>query len=174
MTTTTHSERRQLTVKGIQDPLRDAEALAYRAQGHTFQWIANTLGMTSRQGAWEAVQRALTTAPAENNEEARAFIVTDLLATKRACWAVLEANHITISNGVAVKVDGMQVPDDEPVLKAVDRLIKINQELAKIYGAYAPVQTEVVSMDAVEAEIRKLEAEIKAADRGKTHTSHPA
>ena len=87
---------------------------------------------------------------------------------------MLETHHLVISDGRVVTLDGEPIPDDEPVLKAVDRLVKINQEIAKIYGAYAPVKSEVITMDAIDAEIRKLEAEVGNADRGKTGAASAA
>jgi hypothetical protein len=78
---------------------------------------------------------------------------------------VLEANHITVSQGRVVCVAGpdgdeVPVPDDAPVLNAIDRIVKIDQEIAKIYGAYAPTRHEHLSMDAIDAEVARLEAEL--------------
>lgn len=140
--------------------LRDAEALSYRARGFTYQRIANEMGMSDRSAARKACERAMAADIRDTADEAKALLLMDLNAAKQAVWAVLEANHLVISDGRVVTLDGVALPDDEPVLKAVDRLVKINQEIAKIYGAYAPVKSEVITMDAVEAEIRKLEAEL--------------
>lgn len=145
--------------------LRDAEALSYRARGFTYQRIANEMGMSDRSAARKACERALAADIRDTADEAKALLLMDLNAAKQAVWAVLEANHLVISDGRVVTLDGVALPDDEPVLKAVDRLVKINQEIAKIYGAYAPVKSEVITMDAVEAEIRKLEAELGHAGR---------
>jgi hypothetical protein len=147
--------------------VKDAEALAYRARGWTYQRVANEMGYRDRSAARKAVERALAHDIRESNDEAKALLLTDLNAAKQAVWAVLEANHLVISDGRVVHLDGAPIPDDDPVLRAVDRLVKIDQEIAKIYGAYAPVKSEVITMDAVEAEIRKLEAEVGDAGRGK-------
>jgi len=135
---------------------RDAEALSYRAQGWTYGRIANAMGYTDRSAARKAVERALAADVRETTEEAKALILADLNAAKQAAWAVLEANHITISNGVVVRLDGAPVPDDAPVLAAIDRVVKINQEIAKIYGAYAPVRSEVRTIDAIDARLIEL------------------
>jgi hypothetical protein len=148
---------------------RDAEALSYRAQGWTYGRIATSMGYSDRSAARKAVERALAADVRETTEEAKALILADLNAAKQAAWAVLEANHITISNGVVVRLDGTPVPDDAPVLAAIDRIVKVNQEIAKIYGAYAPVRSEVITMDAIEAEIRKLEAEVGQRDASHSH-----
>lgn len=122
--------------------IRDAEALSYRARGFTYQRIANEMGMTDRSAARKACERALAADIRETTDEAKALLLMDLNAAKQAVWAVLEANHLVISDGRVVTLDGVALPDDEPVLKAVDRLVKIDQELAKIYGAYAPARHE--------------------------------
>lgn len=147
---------------------RDTEALAYRARGWTYDRIANEMSYTDRSAARKAVERALARDIRESNEEAKALLLLDLNAAKQAVWAVLEANHLVISDGRVVKLDDTPIPDDDPVLRAVDRLVKIDQEIAKIYGAYAPTRSEVITMDAIEAEIRKLEAEVGDAGRGQT------
>jgi hypothetical protein len=153
---------------------KDATALGHRAQGWTYHRIAAEMGYHDRSAARKAVERALGTDVRESNEAAKAILLADLNAAKQAVWAVLETHHLVISDGRVVTLDGEPIPDDEPVLKAVDRLVKINQEIAKIYGVYAPVKSEVITMDAIDAEIRKLEAEVGDADRGKTGAPSPA
>lgn len=152
---------------------RDAEALSYRARGWTYQRIANEMGYGDKSAARKACERALSADIRETVDEAKALLLMDLNAAKQAVWAVLEANHLVISDGRVVTLDGAPIPDDEPVLKAVDRLVKINQEIAKIYGAYAPTQSrvEIITDETIEAEIRKLEAEV--AQRGRDEAGAP-
>jgi hypothetical protein len=140
--------------------VKDAKALECRARGWTYQRVAEEMGYRDRSAARKACERALASSIRETSEEAKTLLIADLNAAKQAVWAVLEANHLVISDGRVVTLDGEPIPDDEPVLKAVDRLVKIDQELAKIYGAYAPVKSEVITMDAIEAEIRQLEADL--------------
>lgn len=142
------------------DTLRDAQALHFRAQGWTYQRIANELGYTNESGARKAVQRATEHAPQEVRDEAKALILADLYALKQAAWKVLETNHITISQGRVVTIDGTPVPDDGPILDAIDRILRLDQEIAKIYGLYAPTKHEVRQVDVVDAEIERLLAEL--------------
>lgn len=153
--------------------VRDAEALGCRARGWTYDHIAGEMGYCDRSAARKAVERAIADSVRETTEEAKTILLADLNAAKQAVWAVLEANHLVISDGRVVHLDDTPVPDDDPVLRAVDRLVKIDQELAKIYGAYAPVKSEVVTMDAVEAEIRKLEAELAQPRRDEAGAPSP-
>lgn len=147
------------------NPLRDAQALGYRARGWTYDRVANEMGYQNRSAARKAVERAMANAVRETTEEAKTLLLADYNAAKQEVWAVLDASHITISQGRVVELDGTPVPDDAPVLAAVDRLVKINQEIAKIYGAYAPTRSEVLTIDAIDAEIRKAEAEFADASR---------
>ena len=146
--------------------LKDAEALGYRARGWTYTRIANEMGYGDRSAARKAVERALASEIRESTDEAKTLLLADLNAAKQAVWAVLEANHLVISDGRVVHLDGTPVPDDEPVLKAVDRLVKINQELAKIYGAYAPVRHEVQQIDAIDARLLELADQVAAVGPG--------
>jgi hypothetical protein len=98
----------------------------------------------------------MASAVRDTTEEAKTLILMDLNAAKQAVWEVLRANHLVISDGRVVKLDDEPLPDDEPVLKAVDRLVKIDQELAKIYGAYAPSKHEVRTIDAIDARLIEL------------------
>lgn len=48
---------------------------------------------------------------------------------------------------------------------AIDRAVKLIDMRAKLIGEYAPVQVEQVTLDAVEAEIKRLEGELGASAR---------
>lgn len=168
--------------------IRDAEALGLRARGWTYQRVANEMGWTTEGAARKAVERALASSVRETTDEAKALLLADLNAAKQAVWVVLEANHVTVSNGRVVgRFSGFakdpdtgetvrddsgkpiplyaEIEDDAPVLAAVDRLVKIDQEIAKIYGAYAPTRHEHLNLDAIDAEIARLEAELGHASR---------
>ena len=169
------------------NPARDAEALLHRAKGWHFDRIAAEMGYANRSGAQKAVARAYAAGPRETTDEAKALILADLFEAKRHAWEVLGRRHLMVSNGHVVRrfvdverdeggierldMDGKTVPvfedveDDGPVLAAIDRITRIDQEIAKILGAYAPVRSEVITMDAIEAEIRKLEAEVAGPGR---------
>lgn len=142
--------------------VRDAEALSYRARGWNYQRIANEMGYSDRSAARKACERALVADIRETRDEAKSLILMDLNAAKQAAWAVLEANHLTISQGRVVKLDGTPVPDDAPVLAAIDRIVKIDQEIAKILGAYAPTQHEVRHIDEIDARLLELADEVES------------
>lgn len=154
---------------------KDARALELRARGWTHQQIADELGYANRSGALKACDRALTATIREKNEDAKALLIHDLSMAKQAVWAVLEANHITISDGRIVTLNDEPITDDEPVLRAVDRLVKIDQELAKIYGSYAPARHEVRQIDAIDAHLLDLADQVGRVEPGRTPpVSEPA
>lgn len=154
------------------NPAKDAQALSRRARGWTYQRIATEMGYRDRSAARKAVERAMAHEVREGNEAAKTILLADLNAAKQEIWAVMDARHVTISNGVVVCLDGRPVPDDDPIYRGVDRLVKIDQELAKIYGVYAPAQSrvEIITPESVEAEIARLEAELAANDPAGTGT----
>jgi hypothetical protein len=55
-----------------------------------------------------------------------------------------------------------------PVLQAIDRLLKIQERRARLLGLDAPTQhrVNVLSEDAIDAEIARLEAELRALEGG--------
>ena len=146
---------------------RDSEALALKARGWTYDRIAGEMGYSDRSDARKAVERSMANSVRETTEAAKTLLIADLEAAKQAVWAVLEANHLVISEGRVVTLDGDPLPDDEPVLKAVDRLVKIDQELAKIYGAYAPAKHEVRTIDAIDARLIELADAMASVDAGR-------
>lgn len=165
---------------------RDAEALAYHAQGWNLDRIASEMGYANRSGPKKAIQRAMAASVRHTRDEAKILLLADLREAKREAWTVLRRRHLTVSNGRVVRrfagverdedgierldPDGKTIPvfeeieDDAPVLAAIDRIVKIDAEIAKLLGAYAPTQHEVITLDAIEAEIHKLEAEVGRAD----------
>ena len=162
--------------------LRDAEAAALRAKGRTFAEIAAELKFASRAKAYEAVMRAYADIPYEGVEEARRLDLERIDRLIGQAWAVMERDHVTVSHGkimtrqVGVErdddgierldMDGKPIPvhedilDDAPALAAIREIRGLLERRARIIGYDAPTRHEVITMDAVEAEIRKLEAEV--------------
>lgn len=76
-----------------------------------------------------------------------------------AARQVLEREHITVNNGRIIVLDGSPLPDDGPVLAAIDRLIKVedarqrnSESRRKLLGLDAPAKydaqvTEVTQQD---------------------------
>ena len=111
----------------------------------TFQQIADALQVASRGRAYNCVQRGLriTGAPTEQAaSEVRAIHRARLELATEAALQILETAHVTVSNGQIVRLDGEPLPDDVPVLQAIDRIVKISESLRKLDGIDAPAKVE--------------------------------
>lgn len=125
---------------------RDAEAARLRGQGWSYQRIADELGWTNKGDAHHAVQRVLQETVQEAGDELRAMERERLDRLSEAAWTVLERQHVTVSNGQIVRLDGKPLVDDAPVLQAIDRLLRISESRRKLDGIDAPSR---VSVDAL-------------------------
>jgi hypothetical protein len=180
------------TVKSVQ---RDADAAALRAQGWTFQRIANELGYANKGKARDGVLRAFAEIPYEDLEAARRLDLERIDRLIEQAWQVMERGHVAYSNGQVVRRrtgetemddDGFpvldkagkpvpvyeEVQDDGPVLAAIDRIRALLERRAKITGYEAPSRSriEVITADVIESEIARLEGELAANDRDAADT----
>jgi DNA-binding transcriptional MerR regulator len=158
--------------------LRRAEALKLRSTGMHLEDIAEALSYSSISACGLDIQRALAATVREPAEEVRQIelrrldaILVDLNAAYRKAEEVSLRNHVAISQGRVVYDDtGAPVIDDAPVISALaqmsgiqDRRLKVQDRRAKYLGLDAPTKLEVVTVDVVDAEIRRLTDEIARA-----------
>ncbi|MGW1814082.1 hypothetical protein ACWCQM_11050 [Streptomyces sp. NPDC002125] len=134
---------------------RDAAAAGLRAEGKTYQQIADALGYCDRGEAWRGVQKA--------KEDVARVPVVKLIQTEAAqldelyvaALDVLERNHVMVSHGRIVKDDdGNPLLDDGPKLAAIRELRGVRESYRKLFGVDAPSR---VSVDA-----QQIGAEISA------------
>lgn len=92
-------------------------------------------------------------------------------ALEEAAHAVLRREHITVNNGRVILLHDMPLPDDGPVLAAIDRLVKIEDArlrntdaLCRILGLNAPAQVEATVTETTQQDIavQELVAEMRA------------
>lgn len=143
---------------------RDAQMARRRAQGASYRTIAAEFGV-SVSTAHEAVQRALNAARAEAGEQARQMELARLDSYIERMEQVLAKEHIVISHGhvvmrqtgwernpdgtLAMDADGNPVPtrepvpDDAPVMAAVDRLLRLSESRRKLLGLDAAQKMDV-------------------------------
>lgn len=127
---------------------RVAAVAALRQGGRTYPQIADELGI-SRSTAWtdyEAWCAELRRGDPDLQAAAKEALWGQLgriQAEREAVAAVLTARHVVVSNGVVVSEDGKPIEDDAPVLQAVDRLIKLDDQEAKLLGIYAEKKVAV-------------------------------
>ena len=148
----------------------DARALEFRRRGLSYEQISAQMEWRSPSAAYQSVQRALADPCREASEEVRQIEAARLDELTRTLMRVLATKHyvVSVASGVVARhpETGQPLQDDAPVIHAVAGLVRISERRAKLLGLDAPTRHEVITMDAVEAEIRKLEAEIGHADRG--------
>lgn len=143
---------------------RDFRAYDLFRRGLSYRQIGTELGV-SHQSAFEAVRRAARDAAGDPlvAAEAHTLMLERLQDYRRQAWRVLTARHyVTTQAGeVATGPDGAPLLDDDPVLRALDRLLKIEDHEARLRGLYAPAKSrvEVITEDVVDAEIARLTAE---------------
>lgn len=167
----------------VDNAKRDADAASLRAKGRTFDQIADEMSYASRGKAYEAVMRAYADIPYEQVEEARRLDLERLDRLIEQAWAVMEREHVTVSQGRVVGKqtgwkldpdtgetlrdgDNQPIPeytdilDDGPLLAAIREIRGLLERRAKIIGYEAPARHEVLTIDAIDAEIRDLKKQL--------------
>ena len=149
--------------------MRDAECARLKAIGWPLEKIARYLNMDepnpengpSRVAA--AIKRALGEMARFANDEARMMEANSLDELEWEAWKTLENRHVVISQGRVVRDDetGESIPDERYILEVVDRILKIKERRARLLGLDAPQRREVITLDTIDAEIAKLESELK-------------
>jgi predicted transcriptional regulator len=134
------------SVRTEEQAILDTEALRLRSSGMTYQKIADQLGVT-KQTAYNRVQRALAAIPYEAVEEYR-----------RIEGGRLDAMLEVALNSVLV--DGK--------VHNIERVIMIMDRRAKMLGLDSPVKMELLTLDMVTSEIRRLEAALGDSARDET------
>lgn len=92
----------------------------------------------------------------------RTMLIERHNASRLRVLDVLNRDHLTISDGRVVMIDGAPIIDDGPVLQAVDRLNKIDAQIAKLTGAEAPVVTEATVNATIARPVELQDAMAKA------------
>lgn len=136
---------------------RQAEAARLRSLGKTYRAIAEDLGIDVHQ-AFDDVKNAMKAVVQEPAAMAIQFELDRLDETlcrldemREEVMAVLKREHVTVSQGHIVTMDdGSPVPDDDWILKAIDRLIRIEDardrngtSRRKLLGLDQPTKTQV-------------------------------
>lgn len=145
---------------------RRADAVNMRMAGAGYQQIADELGYNSRGAACQDISRALEANIAEQHTAVEVLRETELQRLDilwADAWAVLKREHITVSHGRTIMDErtGEPLLDDGPVLSAIATLLKIQERRAKYLGLDAPTKVEAITVDALDAEIRRLAAELE-------------
>lgn len=124
---------------------RDAEAIRMQIGGATYQEISDTLGYGGKSNAHRAIKDAIAQIPAEDVRELRRVSSLRLDRLTSEAFAVLERDHVHISQGgKVVRDDGGQIVlDDGPKLAAIDRIVRVEERRARLFGMDAPTRSKV-------------------------------
>ncbi len=167
----------------VETATRDRQAAELRSKGWAYRDIARELNIDVAT-AHRAVERALRAIVEEPAQDVRRLILERLDAAlarfdqmEATVRAVLERDHITVNNGRVVLLDGQPIPDAEPILKAIDRLVRIEDsrqktdaERRRLLGLDAPARVdatvyEVTQQDlALQEMVRELQAKNSATE----------
>lgn len=139
---------------------RAAQAAELRSKGWTYSRIAAEVGYTHRADAYNAVKKVLEETVREAGENVRALELERLDRLEAAANEVLEREHVTVSNGRVVVLNETPLPDDGPVLAAIDRLLKIQERRAKLLGLDAPTKQAITISPERAAALEQLVEEL--------------
>lgn len=164
----------------------DAKAAQLRAQGMSYQAIADAMGWEAKSTAYRAVARALKDTLGEAPDEVRQLELERLDELWRKAYEVMNRDHLTVQHGKVVgrrvgierhddgieklDHDGKTIPiyedllDDGPVLNAIDRLLRIQERRARLLGLDVPVKAHLTvhQVDPRDLELAEILREAKA------------
>ena len=130
---------------------RRQQALDMRAKGYTFRRIAQELGYHDDAHAYNDCKEALDEYRKRMDTSVESVVAEADVRLRDALEKIneiIEKRHLVVSHGQVVhhdNGDGEYVPleDSGPVVAAIDRVIKLQQELLKVHGAYPATKQEV-------------------------------
>ena len=151
--------RRTPGKRDLETVQRDTEIVRLRNKRKSYKEIADELGC-AQSTAYRAVARAIAEIPREAVNEMVAMESATLDAVIARLWDVVNADHPYISAGR--RIDG--VHDAGPVISALAGIQKASESKRKLFGLDAPTKqvVTVITEDAVDAELRRLEEALAA------------
>lgn len=144
---------------------------AYRLrhiEGRQVGQVAAILGCSTSYAIKLARDGAQYMVAEELKDEARSNALTELDALREEAYRYFRGRYVVTQFGKIVLDDeGRPVQDIGPNLAALDRILKLEKRRAEIFGYDAPRRStvNVVTEDAIMAEINRLEAEMSEAER---------
>lgn len=97
-------------------------------------------------------------------DELRKVQLERLGEMRQSALEVLERIHLTVSHGKVIKDDyGTPLEDSAPRLAAIDRLLRVEERIAKLMGLDAPTRSEIEArVEQKPAELLALLAKVRA------------
>jgi hypothetical protein len=149
---------------------KDATAYDLFRRGLSYRQIATQVGWKSPKSAVEAVRRGARENAVDPLEaaEARQAFLDRFQDYRRAAQRVLSSRHYltTQAGHLTLGPDGQPLPDDDPVLRALDRLLKVDDMELRLRDLYpaAKSKVEVITDDVLDRELQTLNAQLAAND----------
>ena len=131
--------------RSIETAESDARAARLRSRRFTYRDIADEVGYKSESAAYEAVQRAIASAPREAGEEMRAHELAHLDELTRLALAVAKRKHLAYNNKGVVEWDGEALEDDAPTLAAARVLKDLSESRRRLLGLDAETKVNVTA-----------------------------
>lgn len=121
---------------------RDAEAARLHGLGLTYREIGEQLGYSEHSSVRAAINRAHRdlAEPARPSRDKRA---QELDMLWEYAEDILNREHVVVSNGRVIEIDGIPLKDDGPNLAAITELRRINESRRKLDGDDAPSRVSV-------------------------------
>ena len=148
---------------------RDQRAYDLFRRGLSYRQIGAELGI-SHQSAFDAVRRAARDNAMDPLEAqaARQVFLDRFQDYRRSAQRVLAARHyVTVQSGkIVTGPDGNPLVDDDLVLRALDRLLKVDDMELRVRDLYpaAKSRVEVITEDTVDAELALLARQVAEND----------
>ncbi len=137
--------------RSIETAESDARAARLRSRRFTYREIADEVGYKSESAAYEAVQRAIASAPREAGEEMRQLELDHLDELTTMALKIAKRQHLAYNNKGVVEWDGAALEDDAPALAAVAALMRLSESRRKLLGLDA--ETKVALSGGVRYEL---------------------
>lgn len=106
---------------------RDAEAAELRAQGWTYQKIADELGFGDKSGAQKACRRAIQDIVQGPAEKLLAIHMERLETLYEAAMEVLETDHVVVSHGKVITMPDPETGEEKPLKDNGPKLAAIRE-----------------------------------------------
>ncbi|MER6350659.1 hypothetical protein ABT186_02085 [Streptomyces sp. NPDC001634] len=148
---------------------RRAKLVDYRRKKIPYATFYEELGYSTVQAARKDFTRALEESIAAQHTSVEVYReeqLEELDYLAEEAHKILRARHYVVTQSGRIVEDpetGQPMVDDGPVLAAIDRLIKILDRVAKLRGL-DQIKVEVMTIDAIEAAIADLNAQLAATD----------
>lgn len=124
-------------IRTVEQAERDAEAARLRSRSMSYRQIAREMGVDVHT-AHDMVKRALADVVRESAEATIANESAKLDYLEAQALAVLERDHVVVSNGRVMRDgDGKALLDDGPKLAAIGHLRALSESRRKLFGADA-------------------------------------